>query len=789
MATTERRFPLSSLVDKILVPRKRTIHTTCFDGCMYAISLTARSLLNAESSHLHDDILDFEEFTDRSMQAPYLSLGEKRMIKRRLEDLRKKQEKPLWTQYDTQGRYLKPFIFQELWLKSSPAYSHLNRKIMIMSIPYFLLDAYIRRLRLSSPTNHPPLTLLQSLSPSTSPERDMQQVVCRYPIGQKDRCFYVSQLWCLILDDTLLVTCARSPERELYGDMISVIKEPTQGLPHILVSDGGNCIWQLASSECQTWFAFTAHFMEISSSASELIRKFDDLFRVTLRGRTITAENWENVMAQARASTIHLVLIRRTHAERYIKVKNIDSDEVSVVSENNEIFPWEVEDPPPTSSGSDKTEPLLQRLGSEPKLSAPSAGEPSIGNYAAESSSPRKISAKAQKNTAEVEPRKQSGRPRTVISEPSREDTNTIQDRYVFHALLWFTHRSRTSVESKRDIEQQIQPETQNLTEFLDGIHQGLLRKSHEQEKRAYQHCRERTLPEVTKYLLTVTRDDFRDDGYMSGLSTLDTFFLAAVQVFELFLPLKTDAQVARRYWGSVLFVLKSILTPRQRTDGQGVSQASDSVLDSITRFKRISHLASIIKGELSGSRGPRPGSVKLPIEFRKAWLHCIIYLALFRFKLKDDRDRERHAEKCEELLRRGRQLLGRNLAKAPLQRKEVASPLAMLSVLIMSVVGDISREENQMDIARTYGEYWTHLEAEVKAGRLKRAQPEIGYLQQEVKAVLRTLDHQLQILAELDLKIRDQSVGWSSLHSRYLENAGKRERPLVRECIIAMDQ
>jgi hypothetical protein len=127
-----------------------------------------------------------------------------------------------------------------------------------------------------------------------------------------------------------IFTCARLPEEILCGDVVAIHREPTRGAPHvpfIKVTDGGNCTWQLSLDECQTWFVsaytkfvsnqrlpnkdFTSNFMEISSSVSDVVRRFEDIFRVTMYGRTIEAEDWRSVIRKGRERTVHLVLIRR----------------------------------------------------------------------------------------------------------------------------------------------------------------------------------------------------------------------------------------------------------------------------------------------------------------------------------------------------------------------------------------------------------------------------------------------------------------------------------------------
>lgn len=136
------------------------------------------------------------------MKISPLSSSNRRLVKEHLRSAQMKYEKPIWTQDATEGRRFEPFVFQELSLQDTPESSHLNKKVTIVCFPFFHLDEPTKEVDLMSGTNHPPLTLLQVISPSTALQRDMQQVVCSSPLGQKSRCFHVSQLWGLIINDS-----------------------------------------------------------------------------------------------------------------------------------------------------------------------------------------------------------------------------------------------------------------------------------------------------------------------------------------------------------------------------------------------------------------------------------------------------------------------------------------------------------------------------------------------------------------------------------------------------------
>ena len=126
-----------------------------------------------------------------------------------------------------------------------------------------------------------------------------------------------------------MVTCARLDWTELGRDSIEISGKPTPAYPHIQVSDGGNCLWQIGLDQCQTWFvslkilqqvfvqsltvvkAFTANFMEIKSSSDGFMSRFEDQFRVMMKGKTVTAKDWSRILSIAQNSAVRLFLYRK----------------------------------------------------------------------------------------------------------------------------------------------------------------------------------------------------------------------------------------------------------------------------------------------------------------------------------------------------------------------------------------------------------------------------------------------------------------------------------------------
>lgn len=76
-----------------------------------------------------------------------------------------------------------------------------SRTVTWVSLPYIALQPYSGPLGDKNTSSYPTPTLLQLRDPRTNRNRDMQQAVCQQQGVAKNLCFYVPQLWCLILDN------------------------------------------------------------------------------------------------------------------------------------------------------------------------------------------------------------------------------------------------------------------------------------------------------------------------------------------------------------------------------------------------------------------------------------------------------------------------------------------------------------------------------------------------------------------------------------------------------------
>jgi hypothetical protein len=127
---------------------------------------------------------------------------ERNAISKLLGRVKKRHDKPLQTSRNMKTKFMVPSFLQdnisgEMRPKASRA-----RTISWLCAPYFCLDRYATPSNLR-PSSHPMRTLLQARYSLAQKKRDMEQAVCHLPGTPAEHCFYIAQIWFVILDDCM----------------------------------------------------------------------------------------------------------------------------------------------------------------------------------------------------------------------------------------------------------------------------------------------------------------------------------------------------------------------------------------------------------------------------------------------------------------------------------------------------------------------------------------------------------------------------------------------------------
>ncbi|KAK1985651.1 hypothetical protein LZ30DRAFT_583814 [Colletotrichum cereale] len=260
--------------------------------------------------HVQQDMMNFDEFTYEISKA--LSENEQTDIRKLLADVRKSYSKTVRTSRETTVKHMEPSYFQLPLQKGDQEKESQSgeRTATWLCIPYFSLEEYSGIQATGNPGAYPPQTLLQSAFSRNSQKRDMLQATRQIGNGEKNWCFHIRQLWCIVLDNSLLITCGSMYEDTLRGDTIAVRSEPGRELTpnaeegRILIQCGESVLWSFPLEECQTWFAFIAHFSDFWPKA----------VRFHFNGRLLTEPRWWKVLQFARTSRRNVVISMETCA-------------------------------------------------------------------------------------------------------------------------------------------------------------------------------------------------------------------------------------------------------------------------------------------------------------------------------------------------------------------------------------------------------------------------------------------------------------------------------------------
>ncbi|KAK4224169.1 magnesium transport protein cora [Podospora fimiseda] len=221
--------------------------------------------------HCKQQTLDFDEFEKQAFSVPGLTASEKQGLKNMTSLIRRSFIKRIQTANGTLVPHMDP-RFTQIPIPSDGnlrEQTYVTRTVSWLCLPYFILKNYSGLLAGDSASTFPIETLLQAKLPRTNRERDMQQAVRQQKGTPAGFCFHVSQLWCLVVDNSLLVTCGSITEEDICLNLIEKTVKTVQDVsatkpePRILVRYLSDVVWTIPIDQCKTWFAFISHFQEL----------------------------------------------------------------------------------------------------------------------------------------------------------------------------------------------------------------------------------------------------------------------------------------------------------------------------------------------------------------------------------------------------------------------------------------------------------------------------------------------------------------------------------------------
>ncbi|CZR67669.1 uncharacterized protein PAC_17568 [Phialocephala subalpina] len=645
-------------------------------------------------------------------------------------------DKPMQARSGTKVRFMVPGVLQGPLLKDPRDNLSRSGTVTWICLPYFCLQKYSGSISGLPASSHPMKTLLQARFSLTRKERDMQQAACHLLGTPQDHCFHIAQIWCLILDDDLLITCARTPIPSLTGKSISLSPAPKyQQLSrirrslskHLLVSCD-KLLWSFPLEECQTWFAFVSHFWEYWPRRLQFSN-----------GKVITPDMWPKLIVRAAKTTVRIELHFRPSikepAKGILLYSNASTVSDETTNSEGDLVAQETPGANEASSSTPQpasTEPPNQEIpstsGDQSTLHPDTAREPQCA-------------------------------PRNRSSNRSPSPGSDVLSKD-FHVFTWLNEKQPTtwparspSNEPQADIDiGEPRPDgpfsidQESMKADLKEIDHFLKHRTGFEERLIYKTCPPRTRTQIYELIKKDEKDvtGFKGDTLRQRKAFEDEVEILnkAESLLQFFIPSSFEGPTVGKFWGALFRLLGSI------ADVYRISRNSISPRDAREIsfwLTETSRRLQLFKDIFSHANSAERASIQIPEEFPRAWLHILMSL-VFCSNEKYMAKFEEQSRICTDILDDGMRKVVQNLMQKSLLEYSVFKPWELISLINFQLLGDIKGQS--LDTSDTYFEYLSSVESAIEANPLDRAhQDKISCLKQEISVIIETLVQQRRII------------------------------------------
>ncbi|KAL8783570.1 MAG: hypothetical protein Q9195_009352 [Heterodermia aff. obscurata] len=233
--------------------------------------------------HLNHDILNFEQLYKHATDIECIEDDDLAVVAQLLNKVQKTSEKKF-----VYGRYLKPTTVVYDGEESSGVVRKISKTATFVSLPLFWLERPRERMSTKDSAGHPSRTLLQSrYRLERTEKRDQEQVIAKSRPNE-NRIVHVPQIWALIINRNIIITCAPFDASVLCGDSIKTI-------PYAVArADEATCVCLDDQQK---------------SIQDELLSSGPIHKILTEDGAIVNAETWPRMVEADRADLIHLKLV------------------------------------------------------------------------------------------------------------------------------------------------------------------------------------------------------------------------------------------------------------------------------------------------------------------------------------------------------------------------------------------------------------------------------------------------------------------------------------------------
>lgn len=152
---------------------------------------------------------------------------------------------------------------------------------------------------------HPARPMLQAHFYSSTGKRELAQAICSLSSTPKGECLHISQLWCLVVNGSTMVTCSRQNITALCGETIAKSVSPiSQHQVQLKVNMGSDRSWMIPVTPETSWPQFLASFGEkVAGMEAQGASAMFEYNKQAVDGKL-----WHEIIETAKASTVELTM-------------------------------------------------------------------------------------------------------------------------------------------------------------------------------------------------------------------------------------------------------------------------------------------------------------------------------------------------------------------------------------------------------------------------------------------------------------------------------------------------
>ncbi|KAK3950953.1 hypothetical protein QBC32DRAFT_216146 [Pseudoneurospora amorphoporcata] len=644
--------------------------------------------------HLTRPSMSLEDLSNQIARLSFLTGIERKAVNDILFRLKQSSVKLIQTSSGKPVQHMEPGCFDYVLPHDSGVggKTRTTRSVTWICLPYFSLEPYSGLLSGAENSSVFPIqTLLQAQFSRTAKERDMQQAVRQVAKAGPGLCFHISQLWCIIINNSFVITYGRMSEDVLRGNSITKSVKALSSLSEeqsqqkFWVRFGGNVMWTLAVKDCQTWFDFVSHFWEFWHLPLCFYRN----------KRPIHAEDWPKIWASASQKHSHTISF------------DLELGPTPKLPTPGRLMPIEPQSPQTEATATD-----------EPKDSDATSSK--------------------KENRDEKASRTQHLRP------PSKKTTTTTTpdspkafEPHPSSSFALFTCLDDVSLSGNNTIDED------KFDERLHEIETILLHETSASDQRAYKRCpsatRLATYYMLEKEELEIVHPErrIRSSDPQDYEIRVDMFNLADM-IFRFFLPATTENPMASKFWGAVKHQVK-------QHDDEGMA---DDRYQLRAVLKELAVMILYFTETFLHAQHADRVRIHVPDQLIDGWLHLLLGLSYM------STDPERASTfldvHAKPLISQGLNAIVKDMAKKPLLEKSVVLPQEIVSLMSMKLLTDVT--PGLPNISQTYSAYLSAIEADITGKQSDRSHEQrLDLLDQELLVVQKTVKSQREIFERLE--------------------------------------